>query len=256
MNRAMAAMALVLAACGGASPVAAESRGLGRCDKPSFPANFDQRSDAAWAAVLNGTPDVGMAVLAPGFSSELRDFLSEGDAPSVCVLGFNALTLAISHDDREALELLLQAGAHPDRPLNADSTTPLSMALVLGKFDVAARLLEHGASARHLSDAGLSPLHDLALGEPGSEAALRAQAALARTLVAGGAAINGATTVHRFTPLMLAAREGHAALVEALIREGASVNLRNAQGQTALDLARAKRHAAIVDGLIRAGARP
>jgi ankyrin repeat protein len=56
------------------------------------------------------------------------------------------------------------------------------------------------------------------------------------------------------TPLMLAAREGHDEVVQALIIAKANINARNRQGKTALALAADGGHDETVRVLVQAGA--
>jgi hypothetical protein len=56
------------------------------------------------------------------------------------------------------------------------------------------------------------------------------------------------------TALMGASRLGRADVVSLLLAHGADVNLRNANGETALKLAADSRHTAVVELLTKAGA--
>lgn len=59
------------------------------------------------------------------------------------------------------------------------------------------------------------------------------------------------------TPLLIAARDGHAQLVERLLAAGASVHLKDRQhGMTALMWAALRGHEAVVEQLLQAGADP
>ena len=54
---------------------------------------------------------------------------------------------------------------------------------------------------------------------------------------------------------MVAADEGHTAIVQALIAAGADVNARDNEGETALDKALDERRRSTIDALRAAGAR-
>jgi ankyrin repeat protein len=75
-----------------------------------------------------------------------------------------------------------------------------------------------------------------------------------KTLVASGV---GADTRNRFgwTPLMLAALEGHTPIISYLISAGADVNATNDYGVSPLAYAALKGHCKALDALLAAGAR-
>ncbi len=57
-----------------------------------------------------------------------------------------------------------------------------------------------------------------------------------------------------YTPLMIAAREGHAQIVDYLLREKAQINVRNPMGESAVMLAAFKGNLPLVQNLHKAGA--
>ena len=79
--------------------------------------------------------------------------------------------------------------------------------------------------------------------------------AFVELLLAHGAAVNARGGEKANVPLMLAARNGHAAVAAVLLRHGADVAARDNERMTALAQARALGRDEVVDLLRRQGAR-
>ena len=73
--------------------------------------------------------------------------------------GMTALHLAARHGNREAVDALLAAGADVNVTSGGDNTTPLLIATINGRFDLASTLVERGADPNLVSDAGATPLY-------------------------------------------------------------------------------------------------
>jgi len=185
----------------------------------------------------------------------LRALLAQGADPGVCLLGFSVLELAVTSGDLEEVTILLDAGAHPDLPLNAEGGTPLLSALQLGRFDIARLLIARGANMRIAADGNLTALYALASAMP-PPAMRDDQAALARTLLKGGAAVDAAMGKPRITALMMAAIRGNKPLVQALLEGGADPRREDDKGQTALAFAQKKGHADVAALLSAAASAP
>ena len=165
---------------------------------------------------------------------------------------------AVSLDDGRRVQQLINAGADPNRP-DANGQTPLTLALRDQAFDAAAVLIAHPSVQVDLANAnGETPL---------MMACLRGQLALARQLVAKGAAVNrtgwaplhyaasgpgvpvvawlleqgaaiDAPSPNRSTPLMMAARYGAIDSADMLLARGANAKLRNDRDLDAAAFAR------------------
>lgn len=72
--------------------------------------------------------------------------------------GFTALHFAVRDGHREAVECLIAAGADIDRRAEGDQSTPLVMASINGRYDIAMYLLENGANPNLASEDGVAPL--------------------------------------------------------------------------------------------------
>ncbi len=141
--------------------------------------------------------------------------------------------------------LTAQLGADPAllSAFSPDGFTPLGLAAFFGQEEVAALLLSRGAdvNARSHNAMQVQPLHSAVAGNH-----LR----LAERLLEAGAEVNAAQ-IGGFTPLMEAARNGNAALVEALLAHGARAEATTEDGRRAADLAEEEGHAAVA-ALLRA----
>lgn len=168
----------------------------------------------------------------------LRSLLSQGDDPNICVLGASVLALSVISGDIEQVQLLIAAGAHPDKPADSEGGTPLMLALGMGRYDIARFLLDRGANPRLVTDGGTSSLHELATSAAlsSNRQASRVRQALVRKVVSKGASVN-AVTLAGSTPLMQAAASGDAELVELLLKLGADANIKNRRGKAAIDIA-------------------
>ncbi|HEX9044773.1 MAG TPA: ankyrin repeat domain-containing protein [Candidatus Limnocylindrales bacterium] len=121
------------------------------------------------------------------------------------------------------------------RSWSSDGFTALHLAAFFGSTDVAWALIGAGADVDAVSDNEMTvrPLHSAAAGR---------HVAICRALVEAGADVNAAQR-GGFTPLMSAARNGDAELVELLLAAGANATGRADDGHDAADLALSGGHA-------------
>ena len=73
--------------------------------------------------------------------------------------GLTALLFAVRDGNKEAANALVLAGAKVNHTSEGDHTSPLLMATINGRFDLAKWLLERGADPKLASDAGATPLY-------------------------------------------------------------------------------------------------
>jgi RNA polymerase sigma factor (sigma-70 family) len=138
-------------------------------------------------------------------------------------LGSTALHLTVARGDHAATELLLAQGAPVDAR-NIGDMTPLHIAAIMQRPEMARLLLAHGADVNAVSKAGQTPLH---------HAALRGDQATMQILLDYNADI---APVDRegHTPVELAALRQDQKSVEFLVAHGAAQPAISAQRPSAL----------------------
>lgn len=182
-------------------------------------------------AAFHGMVDVLDAILRCGVGRDVLD-----------PVGFCALQYAAQAGQREMAVALVRRGLSPFRT-NHGGKDAVYVALHHGHVDVAEAVV---------AVAPVAPGPDAALALDLQYAALRGSAALVRALLAMGAPHD--PQIGTNTPLLgLAAANGHAAVVDELIRHGGSDFRRDTLGE-ALILAAAGGHATIARGLLSIGA--
>jgi len=162
--------------------------------------------------------------------------LREGMDPNKRVFMESMLTLATRKKRTAVIEVLLKAGADP----NIERGGPLVLAVGTRNHQAVRALIAAGANVNRRGPGDLPPLTDACLmgddelvgmlGRAGANLNKRCEVKLSGT--------RGST---KATPLIIAAWEGHANVVKALLKSGANPTARDSSGRTALDWARASR---------------
>lgn len=208
-----------------------------RCPEADLPTGFDPGSVADMEKFLQGSPRIIYA-MGRDRHQQLKHLLAAGENPNVCVQGTSPLAISAMSGDLEQVHLLLEGGAHPDKPMNSGGNTPLMTALSMAKFDVARLLLTKGADPRHTADGGITTLHQLAIARLANAPAIKPmQLELAAKLLAAGVPIDAQATPGS-TALMLAVAARNRELVAFLLQQGAHSDIANRRGATAHSLAR------------------
>jgi ankyrin repeat protein len=129
--------------------------------------------------------------------------------------------------------------------LSAAPSTPVADAAMQGNKEAVRSLLKQAADVNAAQGDGMTALH---------WAAMKDDADLAQTLLYAGANVKATTRIGSYTPLILAAKNGSAAVMTPLVKSGADVNAQTSNGTTPLMFAAASGSAAAVNLLIAGGA--
>jgi uncharacterized protein len=105
-------------------------------------------------------------------------------------------------------------------------------------------LVKRGADVNTAQGDGMTALH---------WAAMNGDQKLAAMLLGAGANPRSTTRINRYTPLMLAARQGHGAVVEALLAGGADPEVKTDNGTTVLMFAAASGDVTAVEAIAKRG---
>jgi ankyrin repeat protein len=159
--------------------------------------------------------------------------------------GENALFLALRDDAPAVSVFLLGQNTVQVEVRTPKDESPLMMAALKGRLEVARRLIERKAE---VNKPGWAPLHYAATNADAESLPM------VRLLLEHHAYID-AESPNGSTPLMMAAHYGHPTVVKLLLEEGADPLLKNQQGLSAIDFAnRAQRaeSAEIIAAFVRA----
>mgnify|MGYP006141233723 FL=1 len=224
---------------------------------------FMEKPDVLKRMFLGSTAAVLVAALGPGLAlaNSFEDFftaIKRNDVEKLQALarrGFDLNTLDAQGDHGLLLALRADAWAvagyliaQPQVQVESRSgsgETPLMIAAIKGRLDLARRLIERGAE---VNKPGWTPLHYAAT-FPGPSAP-----DVTRLLLEHHAYID-AESPNGSTPLMMAAHYGNTTVVKLLLEEGADPLIKNQLGLTAIDFAhRANRAeaAGIIAAFVRA----
>ena len=140
---------------------------------------------------------------------------AEVNAPQID--GSTALHWAVYHDNLQAADLLIAAGANP-KAVTREGVTPLAMATQFGSVAMVERLLKAGADPKELGPNGETML---------MFAARNGNPRLVELFVEAGVDINAAEKLRQTTALMWAAAQHHPDAVKALLEAGANPGARS-----------------------------
>ncbi len=156
--------------------------------------------------------------------------------------GNSPLKYAVNKGRADVVKLLLEAKADPNaRGPKGMYSTPLSMAVAGGFIDIVKLLLAAKANVNASIENGT--ILEYSMGGESTE--------MLQLLLDAKADVNPKGT----SPLFYAIGTGNPKVVEMLIKYKAKVQVKNAEGQTALAVAQASGNQAIIAALVKAGAK-
>jgi uncharacterized protein len=170
--------------------------------------------------------------------STVKSLLAKGVNPNtVDANGNPMLILAIKDRSTNVIDLLLGNPKIDVDLSNKSGETPLMIASIEGNLPLVKTLvLQNKALIDHIS---WTPLH---------YACAKGHLEVAQFLIANGAIVDS-MSLGNTTPLMMAVQSGNEQLVKLLLDKGADLQIRNAQGLTAIDIADIYDKAWISEGL-------
>ena len=185
-----------------------------------------------------------------GHSNKIKEIL--GDYPQLLDrthIGYSALHYAVFYNQREAVEVLIEAGANVDIK-EANGITPLAWAVDCGHCDLVGYLLECEADPAIANSEGIAPIHT----------AVRSKNyAMVETLLSINTETEQWTDVNAqtklgYTPAYFAAFDGSLEILQLLYDYGAKFNISSKVNVSPLHRATNKGHVEVVKYLIECGA--
>ncbi|XP_070782008.1 ankyrin repeat and SOCS box protein 2-like [Enoplosus armatus] len=153
--------------------------------------------------------------------------------------GESALLVAVSKEQLQCIQVLLESGADPDIP-NYDRETTLYKACEKNSPAMVAMLLNHGVVVNTHCIQGWTALQ---------EAVCRNNVEICEMLLKAGAKHN-LTNIYGISAVFTAAQSGQLAALRILLKHGADINSQAADGATALYEATKNGHEEIVELLL------
>lgn len=212
-------------------------------------------------AVDNGGADAMIRAALAGRLEVMQVLLDHGIDPNLAGKEYrtSALAIAARSGHIEMVNLLLVRGADP-RYEDANRGTPLHSATAKLRKEVVEELIAAGADPDPRNYWGITPLM-LGLGRSSRQVHAEIEQTrmeIIEILIDAGADVNAADGPNKIpskeTPIMMAAKNGHARAISLLLDAGAHVDAQNSADRTALILASSMGHEEVVRLLLAAGA--
>lgn len=166
-----------------------------------------------------------IGAIVDGNQKDVALFLTGGMDTEIGVHNSNALITAVDKNKYEIVAMLLESGTDVDAKGSAG--TPLCVAAAKNHLEIAQLLIEKGADVNYLKGSINPLIVSSALG----------YCDIMNELLAKKANIDIQGESTKYTPLMLAAINGHTDAVTLLLDKGADITLKNYGGRTAIEMA-------------------
>ncbi|RYP13074.1 hypothetical protein DL767_010947 [Monosporascus sp. MG133] len=201
------------------------------------PRNVDGQTPLHLLVMDIDTEDAVLRALLSKMGAEEKNAVNEE--------GRSAVHIAVHWGSVNVLKVLLEAGVDPSIK-NKRSRTPLHDACWSGKDDIVRILLDHaiqhGADLNIQDEDGCTPLDDAC--HAGWESTV--------TMLLDSEAVNiNCVDSSGYTPLITAARYGHGAIIERLLKKDPNISQKANDGCTALMIAARYGHEAIFEHLLK-----
>jgi ankyrin repeat protein len=172
-----------------------------------------------------------------GDVDQVTALLLAGYDPNIFFGNNTSLIYSAENNRTDFVEMLLEAGADPNLRELSFNETALFKASFKGFKAVADVLVSHGA--------------DVTLQIKNNETCLmwacfKGHTDIAELFIPYGADLNAQDSKFRFSPLMVAARNGHVETVTMLLRAGADTTLLDSRGRKAIDIAKSQGADAVI----------
>jgi ankyrin repeat protein len=177
---------------------------------------------------MPGAGDLFLEAVRQGNLAEVKNYINtkEADIQVRDGLGSSALLLAARKTDNlELVQYLYELDPSALEAGDSRGRTPLSWASQYDRRQIAAYLIQKGATIESVDRARRTPLFYAAMTDARVAAGL---------LLAAGAQVNVRDELCD-TPLMLAASKGHVEMVALLVKHGADPGYEDQEGRTVLD---------------------
>ena len=232
----------------------------GRAD--AVKALLARRADPNAATQVSKIITMGERYKAKTEGKGTREITSEGGRSDITAMGgMTALTFAAREGHLAVVQALVAGGADVNKVQGADELSPITLAIINGRLDIAAYLLEHGANPNLLAKSGVGPLWatvDAALARAHVVSARQHHRGedVAPRAAPGAAGQGGRSRTPRIvrkpwyrtfhgdwadpvgaTPFWLAAKANDVEAMRILVAGGANPSIPSGRGTTALQVA-------------------